>query len=149
MINANGIVKFGKMAVKAGIAIGSIYILSKVNDELGKFGLNIGCSVGNGNGIDIHPGDIPKYNTKSVEFNANSVTERSIAELLHAAWKTYSTNSKLECAKRIYNIALSGDDKAKLVAIQALGRIADDSYSTELKNYVSKAITELAIGNDV
>ena len=147
MINGNGIVKFGKMAVKVGLAVGSVYILSKANDELGKFGLNIGCSVGNG--FDIHPGDIPKYNTKSVEFNANSVTERSIAELLHASWKTYSTNSKLECAKRIYNIALSGDDRTKLVAIQALGRIADDSYSTQLKNYVSKAITELAIGNDI
>lgn len=146
MINVNRIVKFGKMALKCGLAIGSIYILSKVNDELGKFGLNIGCSVGNE--IDINHGDIQKYNTRNLEFNANSVVERSIAELLHAAWKTYSTNSKLECAKRIYNIALSGDDEAKLVAIQALGRIADDSYSVQLKNYVGKAITELAIGTD-
>ena len=146
MINGNGIVKFGKMAVKAGLAIGSVYILSKVNNELNKIGLNIGCSVGNG--IDIRPGDIPKYNTKSVEFDQNSVTERSIVELFLTAGKTYSTNSKLECAKRIYNIARSSDDDTKLVAIQALGRIADDSYSTQLKNYVSKAITELAIGTD-
>lgn len=145
MINANVITKFGKMVVKVGLAIGSVYILSKANDELGKLGLNIGF---NPNGdIAIHTDkqpEVKEYSMKHVRFDPDSIHERSIAEIYRASCKTYSNDEKLTCAKRIHDIAIAGDTNAKLVAIQALGRISDNTYSNSVKDYASKAIAELA-----
>ena len=146
MINANGIVKIGKMAVKIGLAIGSVYILSKANDELGKMGLNIGF---NSNGdVAIHTDkqpEVKEYSMKHVRFDPDSLSERSIAEIYRASCRTYSSDEKLKYAKRIYDIAHSGDTNAKLVAIQALGRISDSTYTSSVKEYVSSAIASLAV----
>ena len=148
-MNMDIFTKVGKTAVKVALAVGSMIALAALDNELSKHGINVKYSpLG---GIDIRTDfcrnaeEKPKtYNTKYVEFNPNSVFERSIAEIYRSAAKTYSNDIKLKCAKRIYDIAVSGDSSSRLVAIKALGRIADNTYSNEIKEYVNTAIANLA-----
>ena len=150
-MNMDIFTKVGKTAVKIALAVGSMLILTKIDDELSKHGVNVRYSPFGG--FDIRTDgyhdteESPKiYDTKHVRFNASTVSERSIAEIYRSSTKTYSNDVKLKCAKRIYDIAVGGDGNTRLVAIQALGRIADSTYSNSLKEYINTAIAELAIG---
>lgn len=154
MFNTRGIIKAVKFVVSVCAASGLVIAINKANEELSKFGLNVDYT--KDGTIDIHTNHgrrvdndntIKVYDIKNVIFDANDVTQRTIAELYHTANKTYMTSVKLNCAKNIYDIANKSDDKTKLVAVQALSRIADGTYASEIKNYVTSAITSLAVSD--
>lgn len=143
--------KIGGIILKGVAAIGMISLLGKVNDELSKYGVHVGYSTDGG--LDIKAGGKkqpqaekkpPQHdNPKTIMFNSNSVQERSIIDLMYAAERTYSDSTKRSNAESIFNIAMAGDDDTKLVAIQALSRIARSTYSDGVKNYVSSAISDI------
>ena len=144
-------VKIAKVILKAGIAIGSVALLGKANEELGKYGLNIGYTADGG--IDIKPTKKPEpekpkepvtYDTKKLHFNSSSAQERAIAEIYLAASASYSNDTKIKAARRIFTIGANGDESTQLTAIQALGRLGDSSYSNQVKDYVNNAIADLA-----
>lgn len=144
-------VKFGGILLKGVIAVGTIALLGKVNDELDKYGVHVGYSTDGG--LDIKAGGKkpappaekkPKRDDpKNIQFNSSSVPQRSIINLMYAAEGTYSESTKRRNAESITNIALAGDDDTKLVAIQALTRIARGTYSDAIRNYVSSAIADI------
>lgn len=106
-------VKIAKVILKAGVAIGSVALLGKANEELGKYG-------------------------------SSSAQERAIAEIYLAASASYSNDTKIKAARRIFTIGANGDENTQLTAIQALGRLGDSSYSNQVKDYVNNAIADLA-----
>lgn len=151
--------KVWPLIMKGALSVGAIVLLGKLNDELDKYGVHIGLTPdgglnlktdGHGKSTNQERREVEErsrrlYNSNSIMFHPSSVQEKSIIELMHTGLDSYAATTKLQSAKNIYEIASSGNKDTKLVAIQALSGISKSSYSSEVKNYISRAITNLGM----
>lgn len=134
-----------KLILKGSIAIGSIVILGKLNEELEKYGVRIDKTTDGG--VTINAGGKKKFESKPVtniynpnkgiEFDSADARQMAIIELMLSAEKQYSNSVKLSVMNDIYNIAVTGSGGTRLVAIRAINRIARSSHSIEVMNMAS------------
>ena len=145
-----GFVKVGKIVLKAALAIGSVAILSKINDELGQLGIK----------VDLNGGDISVETKKKDEKKASSATKAktideltwpktpqvlAIISLSESANQSYSNSVKTDAASKIFDIASNGDLTAVECGISRLRSIANQSYSNAVKQHCTDLICKLGI----
>lgn len=149
--------KVGKIVLKAVLAIGSVAILNYLNTELGQFGVKIDYNNGDIHvGADKKPekrfagnggsyGDKPKPKTLDTLTYPDTPQTIAILALSNAAKNAYSSSSKLDAAKKIFSIGMEGDSDTIRCAVNNLRVIANDAYSSSVKEYCFRAIGDLGI----
>lgn len=142
--------KVGKAVLKGGLAVAAVAIVGLINNELGQFGIKVDYD-----GTDIRIGtnkkeekkpDAPKkpktLDDLSFKQTASNVAILSIS---HSAQNTYSNSIKTDAAKKIFDIASSGDSETVMCGIDALRRISRSTYSNSVNSYCTELIGKLGI----
>lgn len=88
------------------------------------------------------------YQMPTRPYFGGSPKEMAITTLLKNAEDSYSSNTKVACAKRIRDIIKDSkyepDDAILAYAINCLEKISNDCYSSEIKGKIGDLIIELA-----